>query len=430
MRIFVTIFSIVLLTVFFVGFVPRLLNQHELKTMQKETVESVPVVRTIEAIPAPFEEAGFLPGNISAFQYASINARVDGYLKSRLVDIGDHVKTGQLLAEIDTPTVDQEVAQAQADLAQAKAQQVSAEAAMREAQAKDQAAQAQIDRTQADKQYASITANRWENMANKGAVSLQSRDEKVRALAAQTANLSATQAEKLAADQQVAAAASQINVAKAEVIAKLASLKRYSAQQAFKFVRAPFEGIITLRKVDPGALITAGSQSQNLELFQLAKIDDLRIYVNVPQTVARYMQKGQPAKVSVPEFPERSFDGTITNISGALDPQTRTLQTEVRVVNSAHTLLPGMYARVNLTVQRPESWLRINSNAIVPLDNGENVVVIKDNKAHYRKVFLGRDFGDMVEIKAGLNAKDVVVVSPPVDLQEGETVKPIPLDTK
>src|SRR5262249_15500941 len=149
------------------------------------------------------------------------------------------------------------------------------------------------------------------------------------------------------------------------------------------------------------------------ELFQMAKIDHLRTYINVPQTISRYLQPGQKAIVQVQEIPERSFDGLVTNVAGALDPTTRTRQTEVHIDNLDHTLLPGMYCQVKITVDRPEPWVRIPGPALVPLDDGMNVVVVRDGKAHFQKVIIGRDFGDEVEIKAGVKDGDVVAVSPP-----------------
>ncbi len=409
-----------------VGVLPRIWKNKELSKMAAETVGAIPPVRTVTAKVAPFDESGVLPGNIGAIQYATIYARVDGYLKSRLVDIGDHVKSGQLLAEIDTPTVDQELEQALADLAQARAQVVSSLANLKEAQAQDVAARAQVEKADADKEYAAVTARRWENMASRGAVTLQSRDEKVRALSAQIANLKAAQAQNKAADQAVEAARSEVDVARALVTAKLAVVKRFQVQKSFKYVTAPFDGVITLRKVDPGQLITAGSQSTALELFQMAQIDHLRIYVNAPQTVSRYLTSGLPADVLVPEFPERVFPGVITNVSGALDPETRTRQTEIHVDNPDHSLLPGMYAQVKITAPRVEPWIRIPSTAIVPRGDGMSVVVADGGKVHYQKVLIGRDFGDDVEIRDGLKGGQLVVVSPAVDLREGEAVKPTP----
>jgi len=413
---------------FLLGVVPRIFNQYELKRMKEKTSGAIPVVHTIIAKPAPFTESGVLPGNIGAIQYTTIYSRVDGYLLKRFVDIGDFVKTGQLLAVIDTPTIDQELAQAKADLAEAKSQLAAARANLKEAQAKAVASHEQVVRTKVNETYAKVTATRWKNMAAKGAVSLQSRDEKVSSYDAETATVKAAEAEEKAALSAVNSAESQVGVAKAMVVAKDASVKRLEAQQAFKNVIAPFDGVITYRKVDPGALITAGSQSSNLELFQLAKIDTLRIYVNAPQTIARYLKAGQEAVVVVTEFPERTFLGKISNIAGALDPETRTRQTEVRVDNSDHVLLPGMYAQVKITTERPTPWIRIAGTALVARSDGMYVVVVQPGyKAHYQQVAIGRDFGDEVEIQRGLNNNDVVVVSPPVDLREGEQVQPQPL---
>jgi RND family efflux transporter MFP subunit len=410
----------IVVSLFALGFIPRLFNKRELDQASPTT----PVVHVVVAKPAGFKEVGVLPGNIEAIQYANIYARVDGYLKSRKVDIGNHVKPGELLAEIDTPTVDAELAQSIADLNQSKAQLVSAQSNLKESIAKRQAAQAKVTEVKAERDFADITAKRWRNMADFGSVSLESRDEKVTNLAAQDANLDDAKAQLAAQDSNVNTARSQVVVATANVNAKESAVERYQAEQAFKFVRAPFEGIITQRNVDPGALITAGSSSRALELFQLARIETLRIYVNAPQTVAHYIQSGQDAKITVPEFPDREFVGQVTNVAGALDPSTRTRQTEVHIDNRDHTLLPGMYATVQIIVHRTEPWIKIPSASLVPLADGMYVVVADNNRAHYQKIKIGRDFGDNVEISAGLKEDQQVVVSPPVDLREGEEVKP------
>jgi RND family efflux transporter MFP subunit len=408
---------------FVTGLIPKLMEKHELADRAEQLGSEKPVVQTVLVAPAPFEESVTLPGNIGAMQYATIYARVDGYLKNRLVDIGDHVKAGSLLAEIDTPTIDEEIEQALADVLQAKAQVKSAQATLKESKAQDETAAAQIERAQADQTYAAVTADRWQNMSSRGAVSIQSRDEKNRALAAQNASLEEAVAQKKAVDQKVAASAAQVEVARANVEAKNAMLAKYKAEQAFKYVLAPFEGVITSRKVDPGALIASGSQMQNNELFQMAKLDILRIYVDVPQGMSRYLHPGLKAQVSVSQYPERTFDGVVTNVAGALDPQTRTRRTEVRVKNPDHVLLPGMYAQIKLSAMRPDDWVRVPSNAVIPHGNDLEVVVVKDGKAHYQKVIVGRDFGELLEIKAGLGNGDVVVVSPPDDLREGDAVK-------
>jgi RND family efflux transporter MFP subunit len=167
--------------------------------------------------------------------------------------------------------------------------------------------------------------------------------------------------------------------------------------------------------------------SNNLELYQMAKIDALRIYVSVPQRIARYLATGMTADVLVPEFPERKFIGTVTNVSGALDPNTRTRQTEIKIENKDHTLLPGMYAEIKLGTLRQEPWIRIPGTTVVTRTDGLFVVMVQDGKVHYQPITIGRDYGDEVEIRIGLKGGETVVVSPSDDLREGENVQSQPL---
>lgn len=413
----------IFVVLFLVGLLPRIANKKDLDKTHELTAGAAPIVQTVIAKRAPLKEQGDLPGNISAIQYVTINARVDGYLKSRLVDIGDWVKQGQLLAEIDTPTIDQELNQAKADLGESEAQLASSRAKLKEAIAQDVAAQATIQRSQANEEFTHITSDRWIAMATKGAVSLQSRDERVRQYKDAVASLQVSIAQEKASQAAVKSAEAQVDVAKSLVAARTANVARISAQQNFKRVIAPFDGVITLRKVDPGALISAGSSMPTLELFQLAKIDKLRIYVNVPQTFARFLSNGQKAEVYVPEMPDKTFEGTVTNIAGALDPSTRTRQTEVRIDNKTHELLPGMYAQVKVTIKRDEEWITVPGTALVPKNDGTYVAIVKDDSAHFNKIEIGRDFGDSVEIKRGLSGGEAVIISPPVDLIDGEKVQ-------
>lgn len=408
---------------FAVGLLPRLERKTELKEMHDETVGAIPHVRTITSRPAALSESITLPGNIDAILYTTIYARVDGYLTSRLVDIGDSVKKGQLLARIDTPTVDDALAQSRADLLEAVAQLDTQKANLKESQAKELTAEADVERSKANVAYTTVTAKRWQDMAERGTVSQQSRDEKVRSLDVSTAELAAQNANLKAAQSAVEAAKAAVRQAQANVAAKQADVDRLTAEQGFQKVYAPFDGVITARKVDPGALITKGSQSTNLELYQMAKIDTLRIYVSVPQRIARYLVTGMKAKVNVPEFPERLFEGTVTNVSGALDPNTRTRMTEVKIDNKDHALLPGMYAEVTVSTARQSPWIRVPGTTIVTRTDGLYVVVVENGKAHYQAVQIGRDFGDEVEIRIGLKGNEKVIVSPSDDLREGETVQ-------
>jgi multidrug efflux system membrane fusion protein len=407
---------------FFLGFIPRVAQTADLAKAHKETVDAVPEVIVVTARPASNKEHLVLPGNIGAIQYTTIYARIDGYLKTRLVDIGDYVKQGQLLAEIDTPTVDEQVMQGRADLAQANATLEKDKSSLQEAMAKQDTAAAEIVRAKANNNFADVTANRWKNMAVRGAVSLQSRDEKVRSYESTSADVDVANANFKAAQDQVSVARSQVDVAKANVLAKDANLQKLLAEQNFKKVVAPFDGYITLRKVDPGALITQGSQTSSLELFQMAKIDTVRIYVNAPQRVARYLRSGLDALVNVPEYPEKKFIGKVTNVSNGLDPNTRTRQTEIRIANPQHQLLPGMYAEVTMTDLRESPWIRVPGTTIVTKNDGLYVVIVQNGKAHYQKVDEGRDFGDEVEIRTGLQGGEKIVVSPSDDLLEGDAV--------
>lgn len=421
--ILIIVVAVIIIVLLVVGLLPRLERKKELDRMHAETTGATPIVHTIVADPAKETESIILPANIGAIQYTTIYARVDGYLKSRLVDIGDHVKNGQLLAVIDTPTIDEQLAQARADLQRARATLDTAIADNKEAIAQEVAKEADVVKAKTNYDYASITAARWQNLCARGAVSQQSRDEKVRSLDTTNAQVKVDEADVKAAMAKVVATKSKIAEARAEILAKEAEVRKLVAEQGFQKVTAPFEGVITERKVDPGALITQGSQSSNLELFQLARIDRLRIYVSVPQRIARYMHNGVLADVVVPEFPERKFVGKVTNASGGLDPNTRTRQTEIQVDNPDRVLLPGMYAEIKLTGARDGNWIKVPGTTIVTRPNGQFVVVIKDGKVSYKPVTIGRDFGDAVEVRVGLNAGDHVAVSPNDELQEGEPVR-------
>lgn len=417
----------ILAVLFVVGALPKLKDKRSLNAKEEENASAVPAVQTITVKPADLDESAKMPCNLGAMQFATIYARVDGYLRGRLVDIGDHVKAGELLAEIDTPTVDEEISQAQADLLEAKAQEASAMANLKGSRAEVESVEADIKKVKTDQSYAAVTADRWGHMADEGAVSLQSRDEKMRALGSQNAALEAVQAKKRVAQQQVQAAMAQVKVAQAGVAAKKAILNKYKAQQSFKHVLAPFDGVIVSRKVDPGALITAGSQSQNQEIMQLAKLDVLRSYINVPQSISQHVKPGQTAELTVTSYPGRKFLGTVTNVSGGIDPQTRTRQAEIKIDNFDHALMPGMYAEAKLTAVRSNQWVQVPSSTVIPKNNTMQVVLVKDGKAHFQEVVLGRDFGDTIEIKSGLTSGDTVIGSPPDDLREGDAVQPAKL---
>lgn len=348
---------------------------------------TLPTVTITEAARAASVADLTLPGNIQAITEAAVLARAEGYLVKRYADIGDRVHEGQLLAELDTPDLDQQVVQAQAALQQSNAALAQARAA--------------LEQSKANAQLADVTAKRNTILVNRGVLSKQEGDQSDASLSAQTANVSASEA--------------NVNAARQNVSANDANLRRLLDLQSFKKVRAPFDGVITLRNIDTGSLISSGSTL----LFRIAQNNVLRIFVNVPQSDFSSFTVGMPAQITVSELPGKIFPGKVSRLSGALDTNTRTLLTEVEVLNAQGTLLPGMYAQVHFSITRTQPAVLVPGDAIVTRANGPMVAVVdSDNTIHFRLVHLGRDFGTNVEILGGLEAGEKVVVNPTDDVRE------------
>jgi RND family efflux transporter MFP subunit len=339
-----------------------------------------------------------LPGNIQAITEAPILARADGYIKSRSVDIGDHVRAGQLVAEIEAPELDQQVVQAKATLEQA--------------QASLEQAKANYQQGKSNEELARITADRWKALVLKGAVSRQDNDTYQAQYNAQVANLDAL-------SKAVAAAQSNVNAAQANVA-------RLSELQSYRMVRAPFDGLITLRNVDVGALVNSG----NTLLFRIAQTGTLRIYVDVPQSYSEQVHTGLPARITVSNIPGRTFPGTVTRMADSLDPASRTMLVEVQVPNSDGALLPGMYARVDLRSLRggaASTPILVPGDAIIARGSGTEVAIVgPDHIVHIVKVEVGRDYGDRVEVLSGLREGDTIVANPGDTARDGALVNPVP----
>jgi RND family efflux transporter MFP subunit len=391
--IFLTV--IVLVVVAFVsGYLPLRKRQDLIAGEAREQERALQRVEVIEVSRSSDKSVIELPGSIQAITEAPILARADGYVQRRMVDIGDRVRTGQSLAEIDAPEMDQQIRQAKANLQQAQA-------------AVDQAA-ANYERGQADEDLAKVTAQRWSALLGKGVVSRQEND---RYQSEYHALVSATKA------LEKALAAQRSNVAAAE-----ANLGRLDQMQSYRLVKAPFEGVITQRNVDVGALVNTG----NTLLFRIAQINTLRTYLNVPQANASEVRVGQPARLSVSNLPGRQFTGTVARTASALDPATRTLLVEVRVPNPGGALLPGMYARVALTGARSNAPLRIPSDALIARGEGTEVAVVRDgHTVHLQKIEVGRDYGDHLEVVGGLQEGQTVIANPGDVVREGLQVQPV-----
>jgi RND family efflux transporter MFP subunit len=345
------------------GLLPRWRQRVELRAETREL--AVPTVAVVLPVPGTNTEGAPLPAEVKAFVEAPIYARASGYLKQWFVDIGAHVVTGQLLAEIETPELDQELARARAELAQA-------EAALA---------------------LAKITAARWVDLLKTASVSEQETAEKQADLALKTATVDAAQAE----------------------VHRLADL------QSFARVTAPFTGTITARLTDVGQLITAGS---GRELFRLAQTDTLRVYVRVPQTLSRGVAPGQMAELTVPELPGRVFPARIVRTAGAMDTQSRTLLTELAVDNPRGKILAGSYAQVRFTESSMKPALTVPANSLLFRAEGLQVgVVAAGDLVAMRNVTVGRDFGPTIEILTGLQPTDRVILNPPDSLVGGTTVR-------
>ena len=386
--------TVLALVAFFAGYLPLQQRRSVIAAEAKDQAQALPRVETIVVARSDRKSGLTLPGNIQPVTEAPLLARADGYVKQRLVDIGDHVRAGQPLAEIEGPEIADQINQAKAVAVQAQA-------------GIDQA-QANYQQGKTDMELAKLTAERTGKLAAKGAVSRQDDDQ-----------AQAQYQSKLAALQSLEKA---IAVQRANLGAAQASVARLEKMQGYQVVRAPIDGVITLRNIDAGTLVTTGATL----LFRIAQVNTLRTYVNVPQNYASSVRQGQEALLTVSNLPGRQFRGTVARTSGALDPSSRTLLVEVHLPNSGNELLPGMYADVELTSVRAEPPLLVPSEALIVRAEGTQVAVVReDHTIHLQKIVPGRDYGDRLEVVRGLD-EGAVVVANPGDLSEGAKVDPVP----
>jgi RND family efflux transporter MFP subunit len=338
------------------------------RTLEKETAASaIPSVNVVYPTPSTLSSEIALPGNTQAFTDTPIYSRTNGYLKSWYFDIGAHVRKGQLMAEIETPEVDQQLQVAQADL---------------------KSAEANLD-------LANTTSTRYQNLLKTNSVSKQETDVAVSDAAAK----------------------------KAAVDASMANVRRLEQLQSFEKVYAPFDGIVTARNTDIGRLISAGQNTTPQELFHLAAIGKIRVYVSVPEAYSAAIKDGGKATLTLDEYPGKTFEGTITRNSNAIDQATRTLNVEVDIDNPKGELLPGAYVFVHFKVPEHAASLMIPSNTLLFRAEGLRVGVVRDGRVQLIPVKIGRDAGATVEIASGLTANDAVILDPSDSLTSGQEVQ-------
>jgi membrane fusion protein, multidrug efflux system len=359
------------LLVLVIGGAVRMLSRiHDGRVLADETArESIPTVAVIHPTAEKPDVELVLPGSLLAYEESPIFARTNGYLLRWYKDIGSRVKQGELLADIDTPEVDQELMQVRAN----RQQMVAA-----------------MD-------LAKINADRYVSLRKTDSVSQQE------------------------ADQQ----SSGYQQAKANLEAADATVRRLEQLESFKHVYAPFSGVLTKRNVDPGALINSGGTGK--ELFDIARVDPLRVYVNVPQNYSPAIKNGMEAWVTLPELPGEKFKGTVARTSEAIDPTTRTLLTEVDVPNPDGRLLPGSFGEVHFRVGINAQKVTIPVNAMLFRQEGPRVAVVgSDGKVHLRPITIGKDYGTTLEILGGVELEDRVIINPADSLEEGQRVNVAP----
>jgi RND family efflux transporter MFP subunit len=388
---------VVLAGAFVAGYIPLQRREALVRTEADERGKDLPHMEVMQVGRSSLHSDLILPGTLQAVTEAPILARADGYLKRRLVDLGDKVKAGQPLAEIEAPELDQQILQAEAAVAQA--------------QASLEQAQASLEQGKSNRELARVTAERWKTLAAEGVVSQQENDQNQAQLTSLTANVQAL---------EKAIAAQRSNVA-----AVKANLARLQDVQGYRIVKAPFDGVVTVRNVDIGALVSTGTTL----LYRIAQTGTLRTYVNVPQVNASAIRVGQAARLTLSNFPGRQFSGSVARTANALDPASRTMLVEIAVPNADGALFPGMYADVDLSTARVNPPLVIPAQALLTRSDGAQVAVVqKDGVVHLQKVSIGRDFGDRVEIIQGV-AEGTTILVAPGDAADGAKIVPVSTGT-
>ncbi|HVH41119.1 MAG TPA: efflux RND transporter periplasmic adaptor subunit [Labilithrix sp.] len=366
-----------LVAAFLMTWLPKRRARQELEASTKADIAAIPRVETLAPKVLASDRALVLPGTMRPLEEATIRTRSNGYVRRRLVDIGDKVESGALLVEIDTPELDQQLDQARAQLAQAAAA---------------------LQHAQASSEYSKASLVRREKLAPSGVTSQEELDK--------------SRTEASVADSNVA-------VAKANLEAQNANVRRLTQEKAFSRVVAPFAGTITARSVEKGALV-----NPTAELFKLSTTDPMRVFIEVPQDVAPGVRTDVPASVTVREYAGRKFEGKVARSAGALDPQSRTMTTVVHVPNPKGELLAGMYARVEITLPLPHRVLEVPATSLLSDGHGTRVAVVgADKRIHLVPVVIERDTGPTIQIATGISDTDRVVRIASADLVEGREVE-------
>src|SRR5215475_4827264 len=361
------VFFLVVAALVIAGAILLLARRGEYQTLAKNTETlAIPTVAIIHPIPEPGDEKLVLPGTMQAYVESPIYARTNGYLKKWYHDIGSRVNKGDLLADIDTPEVDQQLYQARADLNTFKA----------------------------NENLSQITATRYTDLLKTDGVSKQEVDNATGDLAAKRAIVQSGEA----------------------------NVRRLEELESFKHIYAPFNGVVTRRNVDIGTLVNAGNGGTSQQLFFLAQTDPIRVFINVPEAYASSIKPGLGAYLDLTQYPGQKFQGKVVRTAESLDVATRSLLTEVDVPNKSGLLLPGGFAQVHLEVKAVGQPLQVPVNALLFRQEGLRAVVIADGHTRLQRITVGRDYGNTLEVVDGLKPDDWIVLNPPDSLEDNQKV--------
>jgi RND family efflux transporter MFP subunit len=365
-----------------------------------------------------------LPATVQAYQATDLFARANGYLKAWHADIGSAVKAGQVLAEIETPELDQELAQAVASLAQGEADHQQAIAELEEARSGLALAEANVAKARANLQFSIHQSQRSTTLLNSRAISREEYDTVVRDRDARDAELASAQAEVRRRKTNLDTRQAIIGSRQAVVRNREANVQRLRDLTGFHDVVAPFDAVVTRRHAEVGMLVTAGSNSGTQPLFSLAQVDVLRVQAAVPQSSALKIKAGDAAQILVPERPGQVLTARVSRTAGAVEPRSRSLLVEVELPNPDRQLLPGIYAQIRFAAARNDARWTIPVNTVLTRNDGSHVIVVgSDGAVHTRKITLGRDTGARVEALVGLQGDERLVVNPASDLPDGQMVQ-------
>ena len=437
----------VVLLLLAIGILPRLRRSAELTVAAKEVSDSVPTVSVVLAKKPPETSELLLPGTTQAIQETVVSARTNGYVRRSLVDIGDRVTEGQLLAEIDTPEIDQQLLQARQELEGSRLEVKQAEQNVNRAQ-QDVAqartnleqATAGVKQTKTNRELARVTLTRSKNLVAQGIVPRQETDERQAEFDVREAGVGVSEANARGIEASinsrladVAGLKELVEARRAQVRAREANVARLLELQSFGHITAPFSGVITARNVETGSLITqsGGSTGGNSSdannagsgLYRIAKVDAIRTFVDVPQANLASVFPGLVAEVHVREFPDSKFEGKVVRTANALDSSSRTLPVEILIPNDNFRILPGMYAEVKFNLPQNGSALLIPTSSLIVRPDGTFVAVVaEDSTIHFKKIETGRDFGTEIEVLGGLDGIEKIVPTQTDALQEGARV--------